>query len=163
MTYHIVLVGSNIAPEENVVAAVKLVREDPRISVMRVSSIYESPAVVASGEPDQTRPSYHNAALLVETELPEREFRNVLRDIEAQLGRERTEDKYADRTADLDIIATHVPGGSSSVTPDVREMAFAALPAAEVAPDWVVSPDGQTVGDLAAGFRTANTQIRRIS
>lgn len=162
MTRHIILVGSNIDPEENVPSAIEMVRTHGDMTLLDVSGVYESRAVTASGNVDTNRPSYRNAALLVETTLGENELRSALREIESQLGRRRSDDRYADRTADLDVIATYVPGEVAVTDPSVRELAFVTLPSSEIASDWIVDPDGRTIGDLAQGFKRIEAQIRRL-
>ncbi len=162
MTRHIILVGSNIEPEANVPSAIEMVRMHNHLTLLGVSGVYESQAVMASGNMDASRAAYRNAALLVETALGKSELRSALREIESKLGRRRSEDKYADRTADLDVIATYAPGGVAVADPSVRELAFAVLPSAEIASDWIVDTDGRTLGDLAEEFMRLETQIRRL-
>lgn len=89
--------GSNIQPETNLVRAVELLREYGR--VLKVSSAWESRSVGAEG------PNYLNACVLFQTAFRQVELKEkVIRPIEAQLGRQRSENKFAPRTIDIDIV-----------------------------------------------------------
>ncbi|HUX20796.1 MAG TPA: 2-amino-4-hydroxy-6-hydroxymethyldihydropteridine diphosphokinase [Spirochaetia bacterium] len=91
-------VGSNIAPERNIPAALQILRER-RITIFATSRFYRTAAI---GRPDQE--SYANGVWRARTELPPRGLRILLRETEDRLGRVRTEDKFSARTIDLDIL-----------------------------------------------------------
>ena len=95
----IVVIGSNIEKERNLPEAIRMLRRAPHITVERVSRFYESPSV---GGPDDA-PDFFNVAAYVCTELQPAELREALRSIEAELGRERSDDPNAPRRIDLDI------------------------------------------------------------
>ena len=83
-------VGSNIDPEANLQAALTLLRGQVRVT--GVSTVYRTPAL---GRPDQS--DYLNAVWRVETALPPHRLRDeVLRPIEAALGRRRSADRSGD-------------------------------------------------------------------
>lgn len=89
--------GSNIEPEINLVKAIKLLHKYGEVQT--VSSAWESRSVGAAG------PNYLNACAsfvspFMQVELKER----IIRPIEAQLGRKRSENKYLPRTIDIDIV-----------------------------------------------------------
>lgn len=88
--------GSNIDPERFLPLAILALRELGRIS--HVSQVYETKPF---GPIDQ--PTFLNAAVELETELPPHELRGRLREIEAALGRDRSGSKYGPRTIDLDL------------------------------------------------------------
>lgn len=88
--------GSNIDPERYLPLAILAMRELGRIA--HVSGVYETEPF---GPVDQ--PTFLNAAVELETELPPHELRGRLREIEAGLGRNRSGSKYAPRTIDLDL------------------------------------------------------------
>jgi 2-amino-4-hydroxy-6-hydroxymethyldihydropteridine diphosphokinase len=98
MTHHAcILLGSNIDPEVNIPRAVSLLQD--KLSVLQASSVWESASV------DCCYPNYLNLALLAETHLDAKQLKQqVLRPLEASMGRVRTEDKNAPRTIDMDII-----------------------------------------------------------
>ena len=68
-------------------------------SILKISSIYETPAIGFEGEP------FLNCAVLISTDLePLKVLKSILR-IEKTLGRERTKSEtYASRPIDIDII-----------------------------------------------------------
>jgi 2-amino-4-hydroxy-6-hydroxymethyldihydropteridine diphosphokinase len=91
------LIGSNIQPERNLPLSVTLLKKV--MPVLQVSSVWESATVGSDG------PNMLNAAILVSTPLEADDLKEqVLRPLEAQMGRVRTSDKNAPRTIDLDII-----------------------------------------------------------
>lgn len=93
-----IAVGSNIEPEKYIPEALKLIRihMQPRAC----SSFYKTTPL---GRPNQ--PTFVNGVwLLVTHRSPETLKNDVLSPIETQLGRVRTEDKYAPRTIDLDLV-----------------------------------------------------------
>ncbi|MBN1441873.1 MAG: 2-amino-4-hydroxy-6-hydroxymethyldihydropteridine diphosphokinase [Planctomycetes bacterium] len=93
-----IAVGSNIDPEESIFGAQVLLQR--RVRLTGVSSFYRTPAL---DRPDQ--PPFLNGVWEVLTELPPRRLRDeVLRPIETALGRVRTEDRYAPRSIDLDLL-----------------------------------------------------------
>jgi 2-amino-4-hydroxy-6-hydroxymethyldihydropteridine diphosphokinase len=125
-------IGSNIEPEKHLPLAVTLLARigEP----VAVSTVYENPAVGPTPQPD-----FLNAAALIRTELPAAEIRRRLREIEAELGRQRTQDRYAPRTIDLDL---SLLGGQVLDTPDltlpdpeILTHPHLAIPLAELAPD----------------------------
>ncbi len=93
-----VSVGSNIEPERHVEAALSLLMESA--SVTAVSTFYRTEPI---GRPEQA--PYLNGVFEILTNLPARKVTPViLHPIETKLGRIRSEDKYASRTLDLDLI-----------------------------------------------------------
>lgn len=93
-----VAVGSNLEPEKNIPAAERLLAK--RVRVLARSAFYRNSAL---GRPEQ--PDFVNGAWMIETDLPPRALKfDVLRIIEAELGRVRTADKFAPRTIDLDLV-----------------------------------------------------------
>lgn len=141
-------IGSNIEPAENVRAAIRALARQTHL--VGVSMVYLTGAL---GRPEQ--PPYYNCVAEIETELPPAEIKfGVLRDIESKLGRQRTVDKYAARTIDLDLIVYDDlvldAEGIRLPDPDIPERPFLAIPLAELAPDMVLAGYGLRVGEIAA-------------
>lgn len=157
----LVLFGSNIEPAAHFRAVQREFEGCEDIRAWRASSVYESPAVTVSGEIDLTRPLFHNAVFTLETILERPDLRQRLREIERILGRRRTDDKFADRTVDLDILGYRVGSSLDEADPVIQTQAFAAVPAAEVAPDCTLLPRNKTLAELALEFDSENTMIRR--
>lgn len=91
-------VGSNIEPERNIEQALEMLAG--HVEVTGLSLFYTSKAVGTANQAD-----FVNGAFKIRTVLEPAELKfNVLRRIEADLGRKRTVDKNAARTIDLDIL-----------------------------------------------------------
>ncbi len=148
-TSAIILIGSNIEKERNIPEAVRLLRRAPGVTVDRVSRIFESPSV--GGPPDA--PDFFNAAVLVRTGLDIDELRAVAHAVEDELGRVRTADPNAPRTADVDVVyygeMAEDREGKPIPDPGALEAAHVALPIADVAPEWIHPVDGRTTLEIA--------------
>ncbi len=149
MPEHVVYigVGSNIAPETNIVAALERLKSYATIT--GVSTIYRTPALL---RPEQ--PPYLNGVIRVRTTLDARPLKfEVLRGIETALGRIRTDDAYAARPIDLDILLFDalivVEDDLRIPDPDIRERAFLSAGLRELDPGLVLPDTGERVAGLA--------------
>ncbi len=134
---------------------------DELLGLDAVSSIYEG---VAVGAPDA--PLFLNAAVRVTTDREPAELKSdLLRPLEARLGRVRADDPNAPRTIDIDIAA--MGGMVLSQTdlrvpdPDITKHAHLALPLGEVAPEFPHPIEGVSLGEIAVRFRDAPGIRRR--
>jgi len=131
------LVGSNIRAEENLRLALKRLQE--WVVIQRTSSVWETAAVGSDG------PDFLNVALLVSTPLDAADLKfQVLRPLEASMGRVRSADKNAPRPIDLDIILFD----GETVDGQLWKHAFRAVPVAELVPD-LRSSSGETLKQVA--------------
>ena len=150
--------GSNIEPESNLPAAVKLLA---RFGYVRaVSSVWETEPV---GLADQ--PNFLNAAVLLETALSAQALRDeAIAQIEESLGRVRTANKNAPRTIDIDIMLfnqdTLQIGQRHIPDPEILERPFVAIPLAEIAPDYVHPEIGRTLKQIAASLPATEMTLR---
>lgn len=149
-----VTLGSNIAPEKNLPEAVRLLAG--QVHLVRVSQVYRTAPVGSAGQPD-----FLNAAVLIETNLPPYNLKfSALRGIEAQMGRVRTEDKFAARTIDLDLalygdlVLDDAEGGLALPDPDILTRAHVALPLADLDPEFTHPVCGETLRTIADRLRT---------
>jgi 3-oxoacyl-[acyl-carrier protein] reductase len=148
MIAHVAL-GSNLGdrPRHLMQAVAALEREG--VAVLRRSSLYETAPV---GGPEGQGP-YLNAAIEVETALSPEALLELLRRIEAELGRERTV-HHGPRTIDLDLLLMGdlVRDGETLHLPHPRlhERLFVLEPLAEIAPGAVHPRLGKTVTQLRA-------------
>jgi 2-amino-4-hydroxy-6-hydroxymethyldihydropteridine diphosphokinase len=144
-----VLLGSNIEPEVNIPRAVDLLQE--KVTILKVSSVWESASV------NCCYPDFLNMAAAVSTRLVADELKEqILRPLEAQLGRVRTEDKNASRPIDIDIILFD----GKVMDPDLWQHVHRAAPVAELFPD-TVSKSGERLKDTAQRLaQTTPIQIR---
>lgn len=152
----VIVAGSNLDRDRCMPEAIRRLRRDPRIAVRSVSSCYESPSV---GGPEGA-PDFLNAAVVASTSLDPEGLRDALHAIEDDLGRVRTEDPNAPRTIDLDIAfygdLVKDFDGWSIPDPNTETHAHAAIPIAEIAPEWVHPVNGLTMAEIAT--RTASAQ-----
>jgi dihydroneopterin aldolase/2-amino-4-hydroxy-6-hydroxymethyldihydropteridine diphosphokinase len=142
-----VAVGSNIEPEENV--KIGLTKLAARTAVRGVATFYRTRPL---GRPEED--AFINGVVEVETGLGPRELKDVLREIEAECGRRRTDDKYAARTLDLDVIVYDdlviSEEGLTLPDPDIPVRPFLAVPLAELAPGMALAGDGRRMSELAS-------------
>ncbi len=117
--------GSNIQPELNLPQAIQLLREYG--DILKVSSVWESEAVGSQG------PNFLNACILFNTALEAADLKDgVLRSIENKLGRQRSADKNAPRTIDIDIVLFD----DKSYNDKFWKYAFVIIPLAEIYPSY---------------------------
>ena len=141
-----IALGSNIDPETNLpLAATRLSELGNPIAA---STVYQNHAIA-----DEPQLDYLNAAVLIETALDPLAIRDKLREIEANLGRFRTEDKFAPRTIDLDlcILGDRVLDHEllSLPDPDLLERAYLAVTLAELRPDFLHPITGDSLEEIA--------------
>ena len=144
------LLGSNVNPEKNLPEALRLLQG--RMVLKKSSSVWKSPAVGSSG------PDFLNAALLMETGFSANQLKEeIIRPLEAELGRVRTEDKNAPRTIDIDLIIYD----RQLIDISLWQMAHIAVPVAELLPDFR-SESGARLEDVAYRLKD-NAAIRLCS
>ena len=126
--------------------AVELLRRQPGVEVLAVSSVRETDPV---GFLEQ--PRFLNAAVAVDTSLAPEELLGALLAVERELGRTRVGPRYGPRTVDLDLLLfdelTLDAPGLTLPHPRLHERAFALEPLAELDPALVVPGHG-SVTDL---------------
>lgn len=136
-----VAVGSNIAPAENIPRALDMLVQ--WTTVAGVSTFYRT-APIARPEQDE----YRNGVFHLRASHPPRDLKfDVLRKIETALGRIRTDDAYAPRTIDLDlVIYGDCVVDSEELTlpdPDILTRPFVAVPLLEMAPALRLPDSGE--------------------
>jgi 2-amino-4-hydroxy-6-hydroxymethyldihydropteridine diphosphokinase len=142
-------VGSNIEPESNVRRALGLLARQVRVRAL--STFYRTPAI---GEPGG--PPFLDGVVEVSTALPPRALKlEVLRRIEAQLGRRRGADRNAPRPIDLDLLLYGDRVERDDLVlpdPDIVTRPFLALALFELAPALILPDSGRALGDVVAGL-----------
>jgi len=137
--------GSNISPETNLPSALKRLRDT--LQVEAVSTAWKTPAIGTVG------PDFLNAAIAIRTELSPDELKSqVIRKIENQLGRIRTEDKNAPRSIDIDILIFN----EQIVDPQIWSQVHLAVPLAELIPGFMHSESGETLAQAARRLSIAS-------
>lgn len=117
--------GSNIEPEINLPNAIQRLKGYGEVKT--VSAVWESQAVGSDG------PNFLNACILFLTRLQPYEIKEqIIRPIEAELGRIRYADRNAPRTIDIDIVLFD----ETPLNTEFWGYAFVAMPLAELIPDF---------------------------
>jgi len=150
--------GSNIAPERHLPAAV---REIARVAtLLAVSRVFETLPVGRAAQPP-----FANCAVLVQTDLGAPALKMALRQIEQRLGRVRPADRNAARTIDLDITLYGDEvlqlNGRQIPDPELLVQAHIAVPLADLSPAHRHPLDSRTLGEIAAAMGGADTFRRR--
>ncbi len=148
MNQAFIFLGTNIEREKNYLEALR--RLGGLGQLRRVSSVYETAPIGSGCE------NFYNGAILLETALDAPELKRALREIEAQMGRVRTADRYAPRTIDLDLVLYNQDSrdeeGLRLPDPLILRRPFLAQALAEVDPDYVHPVDGRTLAQIAGSF-----------
>ena len=142
-----IAVGSNVAPERNILRALELL-EQVGLPVEATSTFYRTQPIDRPGQP-----WYRNGLWRVKTDIPLRRLQfDVLRGVESKLGRIRTDDAYAPRPLDLDVI---IYGETVSCEPDlvvpdpdIYRRPFLAGPLMELEPALNLPGSGHSLRDL---------------
>jgi 2-amino-4-hydroxy-6-hydroxymethyldihydropteridine diphosphokinase len=137
-------IGSNLGDREFLIRkAVECLRDLPRTSVIRVSSLYDTDPV---GDVDQ--PAFLNAVAWIETELSPRELIWHLLLIEQRMGRVRAQ-RWGPRSIDLDLLfygeETVDEADLQVPHPEAHRRAFVLLPLQELDPDFVHPVTGESI------------------
>ena len=131
--------GSNIQAEANLIEALRLLQEHGEIR--RISNVWESQAVGSEG------PNFLNACVLFSTPFSDEALKEqVLRPLEARLGRQRSADKYAPRTIDIDIVIFD----GSLCHEKFWKQAFVLVPLSEIYPGFEYPAAHETIVQAAA-------------
>ncbi len=144
-----IALGSNIEPEYHLPEASRHLHSLGRME--SVSFAYQSKPIGAREQPD-----FLNAAVLISVNDEPEVLRTMLREIETSLGRIRTEDKYASRTIDLDLVLLgdrvepklHLPD------PDILTREHLAIPLAELDADFCHPTTHEALGTIANRLRS---------
>lgn len=135
-------IGSNIEPETNLPKAIDLLQKYGEI--LKVSSAWESEAVGSEG------PNFLNACVLFSTPLLQTELKEqVIHPIEAKLGRQRSADKYAPRTIDIDIVLFD----NQLCNEKFWKQAFVIIPLAEIYPEYQNPTTQESILETATRLR----------
>ncbi|MCH7610650.1 MAG: 2-amino-4-hydroxy-6-hydroxymethyldihydropteridine diphosphokinase [Chloroflexi bacterium] len=148
-----IALGSNIQPEIHLPEAISQLLSLGHIQA--ISRAYQSRPVGGRKQPD-----YLNAAVLIRVPEEPGHVRTQLQEIETALGRVRTEDKYASRTIDLDLVlfGDRVDPEFPLPDPELLTREHLAVPLAEIAPDFCHPITGEALETIAARLRSGGLQ-----
>ncbi len=152
-------IGSNEGlREERLLEAVRLLENDPSVTLTGLSPLYETEPVGVA-----TSACFVNAVALIEFDGTPTELLSLCRGLERRAGRG---DPGPDRPLDIDIVLF---GGMRIEEPDLtiphprfRERLFVLVPLADVAPDMPLPPDGERAPDLVRSG-SLKGWVRKIS
>ena len=149
----LICLGSNILPWHNLPRAIE--RLDEVLPLVKVSSLYASPARGAPGSPP-----FLNAAVAADTDLDPYELKfDLLRPLEAELGRVRGPDPNAPRSIDLDLvlygqrIVDDPERGLCLPDPEIVSSPHTVLPLAEIEGETRHPILGESLAEIAARCR----------
>lgn len=144
-------IGSNIQPEINLPKAIELLGGFG--TILAISSAWESHAVGAPGQPD-----FLNACVVLETSLSHDDLKEkLIRPIEVALGRQRSADKNAPRTIDLDLILVD----DEPVNLEKWNYPFVIVPLAGLAPEIIHPLTREKIIQVAERMRSETWIIKR--
>ncbi len=149
--------GSNLGDRLNHLSkAVTALAKQPRIKVIKVSSVYQTKPV---GGPEQD--DYLNAVVKIQTELSAHELLAVTQSIENNEGRVR-EVRWGPRTLDIDVLTyDDLISADDKLTlphPRISERAFVLVPFFEIDPQATISGLGK-VADLYQQIAKFDVQL----
>lgn len=140
------LLGSNVGDRhDNLLKTIGLLNDCG--VVLRTSSVYVTAAWGNTNQPD-----FLNQVIEMDTLFDPKLFLHSTQEIEARLGRERTEEKWGPRTIDIDILffRNQVIVSENLVVPhpQIQNRKFALVPLRELAPDFVHPTLFKTIAQL---------------
>ncbi len=142
--------GANIDPIPNLKLAIDALAKHS--VVIAQSSFWTNPPLGIDG------PDFVNCALHVQSNLTMHDFkRDILRKIERDLGRKRSQDKFAPRPIDIDILIFN----QIEVDVDIWRYAYLAIPLAEIHPLYIDSRNNHKLTDTA-NFLKIDSEIYSV-
>jgi len=145
------LLGSNIDPEKNIQLAIRALRESDLLELGRISTTWRTKAVGRDAD------DFLNLAVNIHTTCELDCLKEmVIGEIEKQLGRVRTADKYAPRTIDLDVIVFN----NQVMDADVFRLDHVILPMADLLPGLYSTEFGCTLQELSDGRKKHTLAVK---
>jgi len=138
------------------------------LKITNVSYVYESPALLKDGAPEDWNIPFFNIAIGGQSKLTPQELLKQIKLIEKAIGR-KDRGVWAPREIDIDILAYndfHVDEANLNIPhTSLCARAFALLPFADVAPHWQCPAEGNYKGKTAneiskIAFSSAHSTIK---
>lgn len=150
----VIALGSNLGErDEELFRAVADLRANEGVRVIAESSVMETVALTESGY-DERAPRYLNQVVLVDTVWQPRALLNIVLGIESSHGRVRTDQRYASRNLDIDLIdyagLTLSEDGLELPHPRAHEREFVLRPWLEIDPQATLPGKGPVAILLSA-------------
>ncbi|MBN2534593.1 MAG: 2-amino-4-hydroxy-6-hydroxymethyldihydropteridine diphosphokinase [Spirochaetales bacterium] len=149
-------VGSNIFPEKNIREALLLLKE--KVLVKTTSTFYYTPPLK-----HRDQDMYCNGVWKIGTTIEPYDLKfDILRQIELILGRTRSNDRYASRPIDLDILVygDKIIRTETLTIPDlgVYTRPFLCIPLWEITPGLVLPDTGKTIKEIAESMHNKHME-----
>lgn len=150
--------GSNLGDRMGYLReAIRRLASTPGAELRACAPVYETEPVGV--RPEYAELKYLNTVAIIASPLAPAEWLRRIAEIEGALGRVRTDDRYAPRTLDIDLIyhGAEMLGGRGVIVPHPRwaERVFVVRPLADVRPDLVLPGAGRTVREILEGLESA--------
>ncbi len=133
----------------------------PGATLLAQSPVYETDPVGV--RPEHAHLKYLNAVVILAADLDARAWLRRAGAIEAELGRVRTEDRFAPRTMDIDLLyrgEDRFDGGGLTVPhPRWARRLFVVRPLADVRPDLRLPDDPRPVREHLAGLAVSPENV----
>ena len=151
-------IGSNICPQDNLPRAVNMLENYGSIIIS--SSVWET---IALGDMEQ--PNYLNASVILETRLTAKDlYDDGIKYIENILGRKKSNNPFASRTIDIDIMLFNdeiiTLGHRRIPDKEILERAFVALCLAEISPNYIHPDTNQTLEQISQTFENSSKSMK---
>ncbi len=151
--------GSNLYNRKRLLMQAKnLLLSAPRTNFVDQSPIYETTPVDV--KPEYRDMAYLNSVVIVESELPLESWLSYIGKIEANLGRERTEDRNAPRPIDIDMIYANgqIVDSDGLEVPHPRwtERRFVVQPLSDVRPELILPEAHKPVSEILRSLPQAD-------
>ncbi|HEY3370459.1 MAG TPA: 2-amino-4-hydroxy-6-hydroxymethyldihydropteridine diphosphokinase [Prolixibacteraceae bacterium] len=117
----IIGIGSNIDADYHISEMLRILT--PHVQIVQVSQMVQTKPIGITGQAD-----YTNGAVRILTEMQQDELSLFLKQVEDQMGRDRSQKKYGPRNIDLDILIWN----NKVVDPDYYTREFLRNSAAEL-------------------------------
>lgn len=147
--------GSNLGDREAMLEAAIAELAAQGVKTVARSSLIETPALLPPGSPPDWNTPYLNCVLDIETTHRPVALLEILKAVEAKLGRQHR-GHWGPREIDIDLIAYHK---EIMETPDLTIphaqlpfRRFVLVPLMEIAPDWKHPVSGKTAEAMLVGL-----------
>jgi 2-amino-4-hydroxy-6-hydroxymethyldihydropteridine diphosphokinase / dihydropteroate synthase len=132
--------GSNLGDSlNNLRRAVQLLQQLKVITVIQISPVYSSSALLPPDAPLVWDKPYLNVALSCQSCLSPLQLLDVVKQVETQLGREEIYPRWAPRIIDIDILAWDGVVDQARLQiphPELEKRPFALWPLLDLLPEW---------------------------
>jgi 2-amino-4-hydroxy-6-hydroxymethyldihydropteridine diphosphokinase len=149
--------GSNLNRERNLATGLQALGE--RLSIVRVSPVYQSSALGFDGAP------FFNFCVEVVLDREIAELKKLLKEIEDHCGRDRSAPKYSSRTLDIDILWVGECFGVFDGVPlprqEVFDNSFVLKPLVDIAPE-LSHPHKGGIAELWANYEVSKMPITEV-